>query len=74
VRLRQIGVVEPITTIAVKAQVGGELIKVLFTEGQDVKKGQELCWSAVILLSGKYPRCWRPSACFATFIRTKALK
>jgi membrane fusion protein, multidrug efflux system len=42
VQLRQIGAVEPITTIAVKAQVGGELVKVLFTEGQDVKKGQEL--------------------------------
>jgi membrane fusion protein, multidrug efflux system len=42
VQVRQIGAVEPITTIAVKAQVGGELIKVLFREGQDVKKGQEL--------------------------------
>ena len=42
VQVRQIGAVEPITTIAVKAQVGGELIKVLFKEGQDVKKGQEL--------------------------------
>jgi len=42
VQLHQIGAVESITTIAVKAQVGGELFKVLFTEGQDVKKGQEL--------------------------------
>jgi multidrug efflux system membrane fusion protein len=42
VQLRQIGAVEPITTIAVKAQVGGELVKVLFKEGQDLKKGQEL--------------------------------
>jgi membrane fusion protein, multidrug efflux system len=42
VQLRQIGAVEPITTIAAKAQVGGELVKVLFAEGQDVKKGQEL--------------------------------
>lgn len=42
VQLRAIGAVEPITTIAVKAQVGGELTKVFFKEGQDVKKGQEL--------------------------------
>jgi multidrug efflux system membrane fusion protein len=42
VQLRAIGAVEPITTIAVKAQVGGELVKVFFKEGQDVKKGEEL--------------------------------
>jgi multidrug efflux system membrane fusion protein len=42
VQLRQIGAVEPITTIAVKAQIGGELNKVFFKEGQDVKKGAEL--------------------------------
>lgn len=33
------GNVEPIANIAVKAQVGGELIEVSFEEGQEVKKG-----------------------------------
>jgi len=38
VQISVIGNVEPSSTIAVKAQVGGTLIKVHFTEGQDVKK------------------------------------
>src|SRR4030095_12913987 len=40
--LRAIGNVEPINTVAGKAQVGGELLEVHFTEGQDVKKGELL--------------------------------
>ena len=42
VDLRAIGNVEAINTVAVKAQVGGELIEVNFKEGQDVKKGDLL--------------------------------
>ena len=42
VQISVIGNVEPSSTIAVKAQVGGTLIKVHFTEGQDVKKGDLL--------------------------------
>jgi membrane fusion protein, multidrug efflux system len=42
VDLTAIGNVESIATIAVKAQVTGELIDVSFTEGQDVKKGDLL--------------------------------
>lgn len=42
VQVRQIGSVEAVSVIAVKAQVGGELTKVLFREGDDVRKGQEL--------------------------------
>jgi len=42
VQVRQIGAVEPVAVIAVKAQVGGELNKVLFREGEDVRKGQLL--------------------------------
>jgi multidrug efflux system membrane fusion protein len=37
--LRVIGNVEPISTVGIKAQVGGELLKVNFEEGQEVKKG-----------------------------------
>lgn len=40
--LRSIGNVEPFETVAVKAQVGGELMEVHFKEGQDVNKGQLL--------------------------------
>ncbi len=40
--LRAIGNVEPIATVAIKAQVGGELLAVNFQEGQDVKKGDLL--------------------------------
>ncbi len=42
VDLRTIGSVESISTVAVKAQVGGELIEVNFEEGQEVKKGDLL--------------------------------
>jgi len=42
VQITVIGNVEPSSTIAVKAQVGGTLIKVHFTEGQDVRKGDLL--------------------------------
>lgn len=37
-----IGTVEPSSTVAVKAQIGGTLTRVHFTEGQDVKKGDLL--------------------------------
>lgn len=42
VQTRAIGNVEAFSTIQVKAQVGGELTKVSFTEGQFVKKGDLL--------------------------------
>jgi multidrug efflux system membrane fusion protein len=42
IQVRQIGSVEPVATIAVKAQISGELKQVFFKEGQDVKKGDEL--------------------------------
>ena len=42
VTLRAIGNVESIASIEVKAQVGGELLRVNFQEGQDVKKGDLL--------------------------------
>lgn len=42
IQIRQIGSVEPVAVIAVKAQIGGELLRVLFKEGEEVKKGQEL--------------------------------
>src|SRR5205823_13346614 len=42
VQVRQIGAVEPVAVIAVKAQIGGELTKVLFREGDDIRQGQEL--------------------------------
>jgi multidrug efflux system membrane fusion protein len=42
VEVRQIGSVEAMAVIAVKAQIGGELTKVLFREGDDVRKGQQL--------------------------------
>jgi len=37
-----IGTVEPSSTVAVKAQIGGTLTRTHFTEGQDVKKGDLL--------------------------------
>jgi multidrug efflux system membrane fusion protein len=42
VQVRQIGSVEAVAVIAVKAQIGGELTKVLFREGDDIHKGQQL--------------------------------
>jgi len=40
--ISEIGSVEPYSTIAVKAQVGGELLEVRFREGQDVRKSDVL--------------------------------
>ena len=40
--ISEIGSVEPYTTVAVKAQVGGELVEVRFREGQDVRQGEVL--------------------------------
>lgn len=42
IEVRAIGNVEPYSTISVKAQVGGELQKVFFGEGDMVTKGQKL--------------------------------
>ena len=42
VQLREIGSVDPVAVIAVKAQIGGELTKVFFKEGDDIHKGQQL--------------------------------
>ena len=42
VQVQAIGSVEANTTVSVRAQVGGELIRVHFKEGQDVKKGDLL--------------------------------
>jgi len=42
VQIRVIGNVEAYATVSVKAQVSGMLDKVLFAEGQDVRKGQLL--------------------------------
>jgi multidrug efflux system membrane fusion protein len=41
-RLKAIGRVEPIATVAVRARVGGELTRVWFTEGDAVTQGQTL--------------------------------
>ncbi|MEW6758587.1 MAG: efflux RND transporter periplasmic adaptor subunit [Acidobacteriota bacterium] len=40
--MRAIGTVEALQSVVVKAQVGGELQKVHFAEGEDVRKGQVL--------------------------------
>ncbi|MEX0803951.1 MAG: efflux RND transporter periplasmic adaptor subunit, partial [Candidatus Binatia bacterium] len=42
VQLRAVGNVEPYTTVSIKSQVTGVLMQAHFTEGQDVKKGQQL--------------------------------
>jgi multidrug efflux system membrane fusion protein len=42
VQLRAIGNVQAYSTVTVKSKVGGELVGVHFTEGQDVKKGDPL--------------------------------
>jgi multidrug efflux system membrane fusion protein len=40
--IQGIGNVEPFATVAVKARVDGQIVKVFFTDGQEVKKGQPL--------------------------------
>ena len=40
--VRAIGHVEPYSTVALKARVGGEVTRVGFKDGQDVKKGDVL--------------------------------
>jgi membrane fusion protein, multidrug efflux system len=40
--LKAIGHVEPIATVAVRARIGGELLKVAFQEGQSVRAGDVL--------------------------------
>ncbi len=42
IQVRQIGSVEPVAVIAVKARINGELTQVFFKEGDEVKKGQQL--------------------------------
>jgi multidrug efflux system membrane fusion protein len=42
VQLRAIGNVQAYSTVTVKSKVGGELVRVHFTEGQDVRKGSLL--------------------------------
>jgi multidrug efflux system membrane fusion protein len=42
VQLSAVGRIEPIAEVAVKARVGGELTKVWFTEGQNVRAGETL--------------------------------
>jgi multidrug efflux system membrane fusion protein len=42
IQIRQIGSVEPVAVIAVKAQISGELTQVFFKEGQEIKKGDQL--------------------------------
>ena len=42
VLIREIGAVEAYSTVAMKVQVGGQLIEIHFHEGQDVKKGELL--------------------------------
>ena len=42
VQLRAIGNVQAYSTVTVKSKVGGELVSVHFTEGQDVKRGDLL--------------------------------
>ncbi len=42
VQLRNIGNVQAYSTVIVKSQIGGQLVRVHFTEGQDVRKGDLL--------------------------------
>lgn len=42
VQIRAIGNVEAYSTVSIKSQIGGELIRVHFKEGQDVQKGNIL--------------------------------
>lgn len=42
IQVKAIGHVEPYSSVSIKARIGGELLRVGFTEGQDVNKGQLL--------------------------------
>ena len=42
VQVKAIGNVEPYNTVSVKSMIAGEITKVGFSEGQDVKKGELL--------------------------------
>lgn len=42
VQIRNIGTVQPLATVAIKALVGGEILQVHFREGQDVRKNDLL--------------------------------
>ncbi len=42
VQLRAIGNVQAYATVTIKSKVGGEVVKIHFAEGQDVKKGELL--------------------------------
>jgi len=42
VRLRVVGTVQPVETVAIKSRVDGQIVKVHFAEGQMVKKGDLL--------------------------------
>jgi len=42
VQIKAIGNVEAYATVAIKSQVSGEILRVHFTEGQEVKKGDLL--------------------------------
>ena len=41
-RLKALGTVTPLNTVAVRSRIDGELVRVLFEEGQTVKQGQLL--------------------------------
>jgi membrane fusion protein, multidrug efflux system len=41
-QIRAIGTVQPVSTVAVRALVGGQLTRVYFREGDDVRRGQPL--------------------------------
>ena len=41
-RIRAVGNVEPLATVAVKSQVGGMIVEQFVTDGQDVKAGDKL--------------------------------
>ncbi len=42
VQIRNVGTVQPYSTVAVRALVNGEILQVHFREGQDVRKGDQL--------------------------------
>jgi membrane fusion protein, multidrug efflux system len=42
IQIRAIGAVEAYSTVSVKTMVGGQIVKVGFSEGQDVRKGDLL--------------------------------